>query len=142
MANQTTCKGTQIHIGDTIRVFYRVIEKEKVAGKTKREVTEEQKERIQPFEGILIAIKNRNENQSFTVRRMGVGNIGIERIFPINSPWINDVKVKKHGKVRRAKLYYLTDKIGRQATKLEEVKENNTSNTNVSPVTKTQPATA
>ncbi len=113
----------QIHVGDTIRVHYRLIEKEKVAGKTKREVKEESRERIQVFEGILIAIKGSAENCMITVRRIGVGAIGMERIFPISSPWIKKIDVKKYGDVRRAKLYYLRDRTGKAATKINEAKQ-------------------
>src|SRR3990167_6908251 len=95
------------HVGDTVRVHYKLIEKEKVAGKTKREVKEETRERIQIFEGIVIAIKGSGSNAMFTVRKIGAAAIGIERIFPLISPWIRKMEVKKHGSVRRAKLYYL-----------------------------------
>lgn len=124
MANQTTWDKTSISIGDTIRVHYKLIEHEKVAGKTKREVKVETRERVQVFEGILIAIKGSAENQMITVRKIGVGAIGIERIFPIVSPWIKKIDVKKHGKVRRAKLYYLRARTGKAATKIEESSKN------------------
>ncbi len=120
MANQTHWNTTILHIGDTIRVHYKLIEHEKVSGKTKREVKDETRERVQVFEGILIAIKNGQENQMITVRKIGVGAIGIERIFPIISPWIKKIEVKKHGDVRRAKLYYLRGRKGRAATKINE----------------------
>jgi len=107
-------------IGDTIRVHYKLIEKEKVAGKTKREVKEESHERTQVFEGIVIALKRSAENQSVTVRKMGLAAVGIERIFPLTSPWIKKIEVKKHGKVRRAKLYYLRARTGKSATKINE----------------------
>lgn len=107
MANQTTIKNTKVAVGDTVRVFYKIIEKEVKAGKTKREVKQEVRERLQPYEGIVIAIKSVAENQSFTVRRIGVDKVGIERIFPVISPWIDKVTVLKHAKVRRAKLYYI-----------------------------------
>jgi len=113
----------QIHVGDTVRVHYRLIEKEKVAGKTKREVKEESRERVQIFEGILIAIKGSAENCMMTVRRIGVGAIGMERIFPVSSPWIKKIDVKKYGDVRRAKLYYLRDRTGKAATKINEAKK-------------------
>jgi len=113
----------QIHVGDTVRVHYRLIEKEKVAGKTKREVKEESRERVQIFEGILIAIKGSAENCMMTVRRIGVGAIGMERIFPVSSPWIKKIDVKKYGDVRRAKLYYLRDRTGKAATKINEAKQ-------------------
>lgn len=104
------------HIGDTVRVHYKLIEKEKVAGKTKREVKEETRERIQVFEGIVIAFKGSGVNVMFTVRKIGAGAIGIERIFPLISPWIRNITVKKLGRVRRAKLYYLRGKLGKEAT--------------------------
>lgn len=108
-----------IHIGDTVRVHYKLIEKEKVAGKTKREVKEETRERIQVFEGIVIAFKGSGVNVMFTVRKIGAGAIGIERIFPLISPWIRKITVKKLGDVRRAKLYYLRGKIGKAATSVD-----------------------
>ncbi len=109
-----------MHVGDTVRVHYKLIEKEKVSGKTKREVKEETRERIQVFEGIVIAIKGSNENAMFTVRKMGAAAVGIERIFPVISPWIRKIEIKKHGAVKRAKLYYLRGKIGRDATRIAE----------------------
>lgn len=120
MANQAKIGTDTFHVGDTVDVHYHLIEKEKVAGKAKREVKEETRERIQIFEGIVIKIKGEGLNKSFTVRRIGIGAIGIERIFPLNSPWIKKISVKKLGKVRRAKLYYLRGKIGRAAEKLKE----------------------
>lgn len=110
-----------LHVGDTVRVHYKLIEKEKVAGKTKREVKEETRERIQVFEGIVIAIKQGGVNTMFTVRKIGAGAIGIERIFPLISPWIRKITVKKLGHVRRAKLYYLRGKLGKEATRVAEV---------------------
>jgi large subunit ribosomal protein L19 len=115
-----TEKRVTFHVGDTIRVHYKLIEHEKVAGKTKREVHEETHERTQVFEGIVIAIKGEGINLMFTVRRIGIGSIGIERIFPIQSPWIKKIDVKKTGQVRRAKLYYLRGRTGKAATKIEE----------------------
>jgi large subunit ribosomal protein L19 len=109
-----------VHVGDTVRIHYKLIEKEKVSGKTKREVHEETHERIQIFEGIVIAIKGAAENTMFTVRKIGAAAIGIERIFPLVSPWIKKIEVKKHGEVRRAKLYYLRGRIGKAATKINE----------------------
>lgn len=106
--------------GDTVRVHYKLIEKEKVAGKTKREVHEETHERTQVFEGIVIAIKKGDGATMFTVRRIGTAAIGVERIFPLDSPWIRKLEVKKHGEVRRAKLYYLRGRIGKSATRIDE----------------------
>jgi large subunit ribosomal protein L19 len=125
MANIATItrdeKATDIHVGDTVRVHYKLIEHEKSAGKTKKEVKEEVRERLQVFEGIVIAIKNAGDNQMFTVRRIGVGAIGVERIFPVNSPWIRKIEVKKLGDVRRAKLYYLRAKVGKDASRVDEL---------------------
>jgi large subunit ribosomal protein L19 len=108
------------HVGDTVRVHYKLIEHEKVAGKTKREVKEQTRERTQVFEGIVISIKGSGANCMFTVRKIGSGAIGIERIFPLVSPWIKKLQVKKPGEVRRAKLYYLREKQGKEAAKVNE----------------------
>ena len=86
--------------GDTVRVHAKVIEGER--------------ERIQMFEGVVLRMRNRGPASSFTVRRISHG-VGVERIFPIHSPLIDKVEVTKVGKVRRAKLYYLRDRIGRSA---------------------------
>jgi large subunit ribosomal protein L19 len=115
-------KSVEFRIGDTVRVHYKLIEKEKTAGKAKKEVKETVRERLQVFEGLVIAIKNREENVMFTVRRIGAGAVGIERIFPLNSPWIRKFEVKRHGEVRRAKLYYLRDKVGKAAQRVDERK--------------------
>jgi large subunit ribosomal protein L19 len=115
-----TEKKVVFHVGDTIRVHYKLIEKEKVAGKTKREVHEETHERTQVYEGIVIAIKGEGVNTMFMVRKIGAGRIGIERILPLQSPWIKNLEVKKTGQVRRAKLYYLRGRTGKAATKIEE----------------------
>jgi len=110
-------------VGDTLAVDYRLIEKEIVAGKAKREKKEETRERIQTFEGICIAIKGDSyENRSFVVRKIASGAVGVERIFPLSSPWIKKITVKKSAVVRRAKLYYLRDKTGKEADKLKEKK--------------------
>ncbi len=83
-----------LHIGDTLRVHSKVVEGEKV--------------RTQVFEGILIRLKGRGENMTFTVRRMGAGGIGVERTWPGNGNSLVKIEVKKKaGKVRRSKLYYL-----------------------------------
>lgn len=93
-------------VGDTIKVDYRVVEGSR--------------ERIQAFEGIVIKRQGGGVNESFTVRRISYG-VGIERTFPLHSPRIADIKVTKHGKVRRAKLYYLRDRQGK-AAKVKEKK--------------------
>ncbi len=92
--------------GDVIRVFYRVIE----GGK----------ERIQVFEGTVIAIKNRGVAKTVTVRKTSFG-IAVERIFPLNSKLIQKVEVKKHQRVKRAKLYYLRNLRGK-AARLQELR--------------------
>lgn len=120
MANQTSWNTISFRVGDTVRVHYKLIEHEKVAGKTKREVKEETRERTQVFEGIVIAIRGSGANCMFTVRHMGVGAIGVERIFPLISPWIRKLEVKKRGDVRRAKLYYLRGRTGKAATRITE----------------------
>ena len=113
-------KSVTFGVGDTVRVHYKLIEKEKVSGKTKREVHEETHERTQAFEGIVLAIRGSGPNAMFTVRRIGVGAIAIERIFPLMSPWIKKLEVKKQGSVRRAKLYYLRWRKGKAATRINE----------------------
>ena len=113
-------KRVEFHVGDTVRVFYRLIEHEKESGKAKREVKDIVRERLQAFEGIVIKIRGRDVNRMFTVRRVGTGAIGIERIFPLVSPWIKKIEVKKYGKVRRSKLYYLRDRIGKAATRIQQ----------------------
>lgn len=93
------------NVGDTVKVSFKVIEGTK--------------ERVQAFEGIVIAKKNSGIRETFTVRRLSYG-IGVERTFPVHSPKVADVKVVKRGKVRRAKLYYLRDLTGK-AAKVEEI---------------------
>lgn len=87
--------------GDTVNVHYRVREGEK--------------ERIQQFEGVVISRKGTGANQTFIVRKISAGNIGVERIFPLYSPFIAKIEVKKEGDVRRSKLYYLRDRRGKAA---------------------------
>ena len=107
MANRAKFGETTFAVGDTVRVYYKIIEKEKVTGVKKREEKEEIRERVQPFWGVVIAIRGEGENKTFTVRKIAAGGIGVERVFPLASPWITKITVKKRGKVRRAKLYYL-----------------------------------
>lgn len=96
-------------IGDTVRVKVRVVE-ERQYGKKK----EEAKERIQVFEGLVIARSGRKAAENFTVRKISFG-VGVERIFPLHSPNLAGIDVVRKGKVRRAKLYYLRDKKGKAA---------------------------
>lgn len=93
-----------IHIGDTVRVHNRVVEGAKT--------------RIQVFEGTLINLRGRGENKTFTVRKIGTGGIGVERIWPLNSRSIVKIEVKKKADgVRRAKLFYLRGLTGKAAVK-------------------------
>jgi large subunit ribosomal protein L19 len=115
-------KTVDFHIGDTVRVHYKLIEKEKTAGKSKKDTKEEIRERLQVFEGLVISIKGRKENAMFTVRRIGAASVGVERMFPVHSPWIRKFEVKRYADVRRAKLYYLRDKLGKEASRVNEKK--------------------
>ncbi len=81
-------------------------------------VVEGDRERMQAYEGVVIAKKNRGLNSSFTVRKMSHGE-GVERVFQTHSPWISEVSVKRRGAVRRAKLYYLRELSGK-AARIEE----------------------
>ena len=94
-------------VGDTVRVHYKIIEGTR--------------ERIQIFEGIVIAIDNKGLNKNFTVRKISF-DVGVERIFPVYSPRIAKVEVRKKGKIRRGKLYFLRERKGKSA-KLKEVKQ-------------------
>ena len=94
--------------GDTIKVGVRIVE-----GK---------RERIQYFEGVCIAKKNRDINSSFTVRKISFGE-GVERTFALYSPIIGSIKIVRSGKVRRAKLYYLRDRTGKSARISEKIKK-------------------
>lgn len=91
-------------IGDTVKVHYRIVE-----GKT---------ERIQVYEGLVIAKNNSGVSRTVTVRKISYG-VGVERIFPLNSPRVEKFEVVREGKVRRAKLYYMRDRIGKKATKVK-----------------------
>lgn len=92
--------------GDTVRVSW--------------EVTEEDKTRVQDFTGVVIAKKGKEDYKTITVRKIGAGGIGVERIFPLFSPKLKDLEVIKEGKARRAKLYYLRDRVGKKALKVKE----------------------
>ena len=90
----------KVQIGDTVRVHVKV--------------KEGSRERIQVFEGTVIAKKHGGIEETMTVRRMSYG-VGVEKVFPINSPTIDKVEVVRHGVVRRAKLYYLRGRVGKAA---------------------------
>jgi len=99
MANQVKIGEISFAVGDKIKVLQKIQEGDKI--------------RTQPFEGIVISIKGEGENKMFTVRKIAAGSIGVERIWPLNSPWIDNIKVIKKGQVRRAKLYYLRNTPGK-----------------------------
>jgi large subunit ribosomal protein L19 len=84
-------------------------------------VKEGQRERVQAFEGVVIARKNRGLNSSFTVRKISYGE-GVERVFQTHSPSIAEIKIKRRGDVRRAKLYYMRDRAGKSARIKEKIK--------------------
>ena len=94
----------EIYVGDTVRVGVRI--------------TEGNKERIQPYEGVVIAKRHGGLNETITVRRIFQG-IGVERVFMLHSPQVASVKVERRGKVRRAKLFYLRDRVGK-ATRVKQ----------------------
>ena len=83
-------------------------------------IREGDKERIQAFEGTVIAMKHGGISETFTVRRVAHG-VGIERVFPMHSPNVVNVDVLRHGRVRRAKLYYLRDRVGKAAKVKEKI---------------------
>jgi len=90
--------------GDTVRINVKVVER----------VRNQERTRLQAFEGIVIARRGSGINEEFTVRRVSHG-VGCERTFPIHSPVIDSIAVVRHGDVRRAKLYYLRDRVGKRA---------------------------
>ena len=109
LAEESSLRSNELNfeIGDTVDVHTRILEGDK--------------ERIQIFTGVIIARRGSGTRETFTVRRIVAGE-GVERTFPIHSPKIAELVVKRHGKVRRAKLYYLRDRVGK-ATRLTERRE-------------------
>ncbi|MCQ4023133.1 MULTISPECIES: 50S ribosomal protein L19 [unclassified Ruminococcus] len=97
----------QFNIGDTVRISVNIREGER--------------ERIQMFEGTVIAKRGSGVAETFTVRRVSYG-VGVERVFPIHSPNVKDVKIVRYGKVRRSKLYYLRDRVGKAAKVKEQIR--------------------
>jgi large subunit ribosomal protein L19 len=95
---------TDFNVGDTVKVFVKVVEGDK--------------ERIQPFQGVVIARKGSGARETFMVRKISFG-VGVEKIFPVYSPNISKIEVLKQGSVRRAKLYYIREKKGK-AAKIKE----------------------
>jgi len=99
-AEQIKANDAGFQVGDTVKVHFKIIE-----GKT---------ERIQIYEGLVIAMKNAGIGKTFMVRKNSYG-VGVERVFPLNSPRVEKVEVVRPGKVRRAKLYYIRSKIGKKS---------------------------
>lgn len=108
-AKQIKENAENFSVGDTVKVFFKIVE-----GTT---------ERIQGFEGIVIAKNNSGLRKTFTVRKISYG-VGVERIFPMHSPRIDKIDVLRKGRVRRAKLYYLRDRVGKAAKVPELIKKN------------------
>jgi large subunit ribosomal protein L19 len=100
----------EFHVGDTVDVFVKIVEGSK--------------ERVQVFNGVVMAHRRSGMNENFTVRRI-VNNEGVERTFMLHSPLVLDVKVKRRGKVRRAKLYFLRERVGK-ARRLRELRSSGT----------------
>ena len=102
--SQLKKESPEIYVGDTVKVGVKI--------------TEGNKERVQPYEGVVIAKRHGGLNQTITVRRIFQG-IGVERIFMLHSPQVASLKVERRGKVRRAKLFYLRDRVGK-ATRVKQ----------------------
>ena len=95
-------------VGDTVKVFVKVVEGTR--------------ERLQAFEGTVIARRNGSSRETFTVRRISYG-VGVERTFPVHSPKLDHIEITRRGRVRRGKLYYLRDRVGK-ASKVKELIQN------------------
>ena len=106
VSEQLKTEVPQFGIGDGVKVYVKIVEGEK--------------ERIQMFEGTVIAKHGGGISETFTVRRISYG-VGVEKIFPIHSPNVEKVEVVRKGKVRRAKLYYLRDRVGKAAKVKEDI---------------------
>ncbi len=102
--SQQKNKVPEIYVGDTVRVGVKI--------------SEGNKERVQPYEGVIIAKRHGGLNQTITVRRIFQG-VGVERVFMVHSPQVASIKVERRGKVRRAKLFYLRDRVGK-ATRVKQ----------------------
>lgn len=106
MAKFLDFRNKKFSVGDTVKVHYNVKDGEKT--------------RIQIFEGILIAVANRGTGKVFTVRKIGAGGIGVEKITPVDSPVVADIELITSGDVRRGKLYYLRSRVGKSASKVKK----------------------
>ncbi len=103
-ASQQKKKLPEVYVGDTVKVGVRI--------------SEGNKERVQPYEGVVIAKRHGGINQTITVRRIFQG-VGVERVFMVHSPQVASIKVERRGKVRRAKLFYLRERVGK-ATRVKQ----------------------
>jgi large subunit ribosomal protein L19 len=112
-------------VGDTVRVFVKIKEGEK--------------ERIQAFEGVVIKLQRGSSRASFTVRKISYG-VGVERVFPLNSPMVDRIEVGSHGQVRRARLYYLRDLQGKAARIREKSDEGATTSAPAASASSSKPA--
>lgn len=100
----------KFNVGDTVKVYVKI--------------KEEDKTRLQAFEGIVIRIRGTGLKKTFTVRRISYGE-GVERTFPVDSPSVERIELAKKGKVKRARIYYLRDKVGKKTRVEEELKDEN-----------------
>lgn len=107
MAKFLDYKDKQFSVGDTVKVHFNVKDGDK--------------NRIQIFEGILIAVANRGMGKVFIVRKIAANGIGVEKITPVNSPIVADIELVTKGDVRRGKLYYLRDRVGKRARKVKKM---------------------
>lgn len=105
MANSFQFQDQTISVGDTVIASLKVQEGDK--------------ERIQDFQGIIISIKGAGTGKSFVIRKISTASVGVERIIPVNSPNLAKIQIKSRGNVRRSKLYYLRDRIGKRATRVK-----------------------
>lgn len=108
-AKQLKDNPENFRIGDTVKVHYRIVE-----GTT---------ERVQVYEGLVIAKNNTGIRRTFTVRKISFNNVGVERIFPLHSERIEKIEVTRTGKVRRAKLYYIRERVGKKAKVKELIRK-------------------
>jgi large subunit ribosomal protein L19 len=107
-SEQTKQDTENFRVGDTVKVHFNIVE-----GRT---------ERIQVFEGLVIAKNNGGARRTFTVRKMSYG-VGVERVFPLHSPRIQKIEVSRRGRVRRAKLYYIRNRVGKAAKVAELIRK-------------------
>lgn len=107
-SEQTKQDAENFEVGDTVKVHFNIVE-----GRT---------ERIQVFEGLVIAKNNGGVRRTFTVRKMSYG-VGVERVFPLHSPRIQKIEVSRRGRVRRGKLYYIRNRVGKAAKVAELIRK-------------------